>query len=310
MIYRTLGKTELEVSAVGLRGWSARPGEWAAPAANANEVISAFQTALELGVNYVEVAAGRTVGLGDEAAARALAGAPGRVYVAGVCGAGDGARVGRRDQIIQQCEEGLRRLHIERWDAFYCRWPEVAAPMPEVIEALSRLHERGEAGIVGLSQYAYEHVSEARRAGVAQVVRSSLNVLEREDGHDLIPYCQEHGLPVIAGDPFCHELLRGGFTGADAGTHSSAKVFRSGRFGANVAAAERLSAIASEGGMTLRQLALAWALGQPGVTMAVTAVARPSEVREQTTALGRTIPEEIGGRIDDTLSERDRQLDR
>lgn len=298
------------MSAVGLRGWSARPDEWAAPAVNANEVISAVQTALELGVNYVEVSAGRTGGIGDEAVARALAGAPGRVFIAGMCGSGDGGRIGRREQIIQQCEDGLRRLRIERWDVFFCRWPEVAAPMPEVIEALSRLRERGEAGIVGLSQYAYEHVSEARRAGVVQVVRSSLNVLERDDGHDLIPYCQEHGLAVIAGDPFCHGLLSGNFTDAGADARGSTKVFRSGRFGANVAAAERLKAIAAEGGMTLRQLALAWALGQAGVTSAVTPAARPSELREQVTALGRTIPEEIGGRIDDTLSERDRQLDR
>jgi len=310
MNYRTLGKTGLEISAIGLRGWSAHLNEWSAPAVNANEMISAFQTALDSGVNYVEVSAGRAVGAGDEAMARALAGAPGKVLVAGVCGTGVGSRIGRREQIVEQCEAGLRRLRIERFDVFYCRWPEVTAPMGEVIEALARLRDRGEAGVVGLSQYGYEQLSEARRAGVSQVVRSSLNVLERDDEHDLIPYCREHGLAVIAGDPFCHGVLGGEFTGDDSARGDSTKVFRSGRFDANVAASRRLGEIAAEGGMTVRQLALAWVLGNSEVVAAVATAARPSEVGEQLAALGRTIPEEIGGRIDDTLSERDRKLDR
>src|SRR5262249_25113443 len=91
---------------------------------------------------------------------------------------------------------------------------------------------------------------------------------------------------------------------------SSLNLFRTKRFGADLAASQRMRAIAGDAGKSLTQLAQAWVLSQPGDGLSIEVAPRASALRDQLGALEWTIPEAIALRIDDTLSERDRQLDR
>jgi aryl-alcohol dehydrogenase-like predicted oxidoreductase len=315
MLYRSVNSLPFAISVIGLRGWSVLPAGRASAPPDSNERISAVQTALDLGVTYVEVPVSRD---GDPAVAllsKALQGRRDRVVLAGVCGAEGGAgvegRVIRRDQIVAACEAGLRAMRTDRYELLFCRWPDASAPLDEVREAFSRLLSRGEAVGVGVSHYGYESINAVRRTGPLHAIRSPINLLEPDDGNDVIPFCQEHGIAVIAADPFCHGLLEtGSMVPASKTPVSSTKLMPGRRLEANRRAAEQLRTLATEANRSLAQIALTWALAQPGVTTAVTPAERPSEVRDQVGALGWMIPEAMAVRIDDTLSERDRQLDR
>ena len=315
MIYKTVDTLPFSFSALGLRGWSDQADDRSDAPVDSNELIAAVQTALELGITYLEVFSSRTASPSAEVFSKALQGRRAEVVLAAVCGAdaGHGAegRLTRRDQIIAACESGLRVLRSERFDLFYCRWPDVSAPLPEVTAAFEHLLARGEIAAAGLSHYGYEQISALRRSGPLHAVRSAINLLHPEDADDLIPYCKEHGIAVVASDPLSHNLLVSTPRESEiVRPQGSIKVMQGRRFEADRWAAERLSSIAQELNRTPAQLAINWVLGTAGVTTAATRAGRSSQVREHLDALGWTIPDAAAARIVDTLSERDRQLDR
>lgn len=315
MMQRALGQTAYRVSVIGLRGWPCEPDDaWAEPL-DANELISATQVALEGGVTYLEWPLAGGNSQIEESVSNALSSRREHVVLAGVCGVpGLGTardtRVTRPDMIVSLCEAALRRLRQERFDVLHVRWPGVDLPIPDLMGTLAKLLERGDIGAIGLSHYGYEGVSRARRVGAVHVVRTPLSLFEREATFDLVPFCQEHGIAVVADD-----VLAGGWLASDADLASlrraaGSRPGRSARADADHSAALRLQELAQEAGRTVGQLATAWAISEPGVSTALAVSSRPSRVQDQLGALGWTIPEAIRGRLDDILSERDRRLDR
>lgn len=315
MIYKTVDSLPFSFSALGLHTWSDESGDRSSAPVDSNELIAAVQTALELGMTYLEVFSSRATAPSAEVISKALQGRRDGVVLAGICGADAGVgiedRLTRRDQIIAACETGLRVLRTERFDLFYCRWPDVSAPLPEVAGAFDHLLNRGEIGAAGLSHYGYEQISALRRSGPLHAVRSAINLLHPEDADDLIPYCKEHGIAVVAADPLSNDFLAAEARESEiVRPPGSIKVMQGRRFEADRWAAERLRSIANELHRTPAQLAINWVLGTAGVTTAATRAGRSSQVREHLGALGWTIPDATVARIVDTLSERDRQLDR
>lgn|GEM_PF-4975368 len=315
MMHRALGQTAYRVSVIGLRGWPGEPDDALAEPLDPNELISATQVALDAGVSYLELPLASGISQIEEAVGNALASRREHVVLAGVCGVpglgtGRDSRVTRPEMIISLCEAALRRLRQDRLDVLHVRWPGVDLPVADLMGTLGRLLERGDIGAIGLSHYGYEGVSRARRAGTVHVVRTPLSLFEREATFDLVPFCQEHGIAVVADD-----VLAGGWLASDADLvalrrAAGSRPGRSARAEADRSAAVQLQELASEAGRTVGQLAMAWVLSEPGVTTGLAVSSRPSRVQDQLGASEWTIPEAIRGRIDDILSERDRQLDR
>src|SRR5579863_5536698 len=125
-----LGSTGLEITRVGFGAWAIGGGGWEFGWGPQEDVesIEAIERALELGVNWIDTAAAYGFGHSEAVVGRALRGLKERPYVFTKCSLREGAgrRVAhnlKRDSILREAEESLKRLDIDAIDLYQIHWP-------------------------------------------------------------------------------------------------------------------------------------------------------------------------------------------
>ncbi len=311
MEYRALGSTDYRVSAVGLAcrvGW---PDDRGIVRVDPNEMIAAIQAGLDQGVNYVEIEPGPLAAECQEVVGKAVQGRGEGIILACPCGgpparfSSTDSQVLRADSVAAEIEAGLRRLRISRIDVALCHWSDVRAPLAEVMAALLRLQERGDVGMIALSEFPVERIVEARRLGTVHVVRTPVNLLERDLCVDCIAYCCEYRLGLVAADPLCRGALSGPVIRERDTEPPARSRDRTGPSPKERETIRRLAAFAELKGRTLGQLAIAWALAQRGVSDVVCPAARPTQVREYIGAAGLALSAADIDEVEKTLSASD-----
>ncbi|MCP8311471.1 MAG: aldo/keto reductase, partial [Candidatus Methylarchaceae archaeon HK02M1] len=163
MQYRTLGKTGLKVSEIGLGTWAIggpvkyrdRPGGWGI--VNNSESIQAIQTALELGVNFIDTADAYGLGKSEEEIGRALEGGWPDCHVATKVGyirtrAGDRGRDLSRDHILESVKGSLKRLRKDVIDIYQLHSPSLEEIERErCFETMEKLKDDGKIRFWGVS---------------------------------------------------------------------------------------------------------------------------------------------------------------
>ena len=126
----TLGRTGLELTRVGFGAWAIGGGkwEWGWGDQDDDESVAAIHRALELGVNWIDTAAHYGFGHSEEVVARALDGVEPRPYVFTKGGQTEGpngstVQTLKRDSLLRECEESLRRLRVDAIDLYQIHWP-------------------------------------------------------------------------------------------------------------------------------------------------------------------------------------------
>jgi len=295
MHYRRLGKTDLEVSMVALGCWAmgSDPDFWGP--ADDNESIATIHKALDLGINLIDTAPSYGLGHSEEIVGKATADRRDRAVLATKCGimptsntkidpdakTGSDRNLSRRG-IEQECEASLRRLRTDVIDLYQCHWPDPNTPIDETMEAMTHLRQQGKIRAVGVSNFSCEQMSACRAAGQLDCLQPPLSMLERRAADDLIPYCQEYGMGVLVYGPLCKGLLTGKYDRNNLPTDFRAddEHFQSDRLARHLRTLEQLGDIAGRYGITLGQLAIAWAANFPGVTAAIVGARKPSQVME------------------------------
>ncbi len=312
MEYRRLGKSELEVSVVGIGCWAigGTVNSWGP--VDDNESISAIRQGLDLGITFIDTAPSYGYGHSEEIVGRAIAGRREQVIVATKCGIvwrDPGGRVERNlkpDSIRRECEASLRRLRTDTIDLYQIHWPDTDTPLRETMEMLVALREQGKIRAIGVSNFSCEQMSEARRYGPVDSLQPELSMLEQHVAEELLPYCREYGIGVVTYGSLARGLLTGKFNASSTFTDLRAtdSRFMGDEFLRNLRLIERLRAVAQRLNRTVGQLALRWVIQQPGVTSAIAGVKRASQVVENAGAGEFTISAEEMDEIDTILAER------
>jgi aryl-alcohol dehydrogenase-like predicted oxidoreductase len=139
-------------------------------------------------------------------------------------------------------------------------------------------------------------------------LQQEFSMLSQQDG-DLIRWCGEHGTGVLSYGPLAFGLLTGAISAETAfakgdfrADEESDALFGSG-LERNLAAVERMRPIAERLGISLAQLALAWNVEQPGVTVAIAGSRNPDHVRSNAAAGDVELDEATRSELDAILSE-------
>lgn len=307
---RNLGHSDLEVSTIALGTWAmgGAPETWGH--VDDRESIAAIHHALDHGVNLIDTAPTYGLGHSEEIVGKAIRGRRDEVVLATKCGllpppskAQEPSRCLQRDSVLRQCEESLRRLRTDVIDLYQCHWPDPDTPVRETFAALTTLLHEGKIRAIGLSNYGCEEITAAREFGPVHSLQSPFSMLQVRAADDLLPYCREHGIAVLAYGPLAKGLLTGKFTAQDTFEDIRARDpdFVGNRFHRNLRIVESLRSLAASYDKTVAQLVINWTASFPGISAALVGAKRPSQVAENLGGIGWTISDEHLTAIDDLL---------
>ncbi len=268
---RTLGKSSLEVSALGFgcMGLSANYG----PPMERHEGIKIIRAAVERGVSFFDTAEAYGPFANEELVGEALAPFRKDVVIATKFGFGiqaDGTRYGldsRPDHIRQVAEASLRRLNVETIDLLYQHRVDPGVPIEDVAGAVKELIEQGKVRHFGLSEAGAETIRRAHSVQPVTAVQSEYSLWTRDpEQNGVLAACGESGIGFVPFSPLGAGFLTGKI-GTGTEFHSTDFRNASPRFrpearAANMALVDLLKRIAEKKHATPAQIALAWLLAQ------------------------------------------------
>ena len=231
MDLKPLGNTGVMVPEIGLGVWKYRGG------------VEPLRRGIELGAFLIDTAEMYRT---EDAVGQAVKGIRDRVFIATKV---SGGHLGY-DDVLRAAEASLRLLQSGSIDLYQVHWPNSYVPIKETMRAMETLVDRGLVKYVGVSNFS---VSELRAAQAAMnkypIVSNQVlyNLNSRGIERDLLPYCQQHNVTIIA------------YTPLDDGRLASSSRFRRSR-GVRV-----LEQVATEVQKTLAQVALNWCTSRPQV---------------------------------------------
>jgi aryl-alcohol dehydrogenase-like predicted oxidoreductase len=316
MEYRKFGNSGLESSAVGFGGWPMGRGQYGP--IDEGEAIAAVHRAMELGVTLFDSAAAYGWGAGEEMMGRALRGRRHEVVLVTKGGrkwdpeTDERRSDSSREFLEQGLEESLRHLQTDYIDLFLIHWPDESRSFEEPMEVFSRWREEGKIRYGGVSNFSVAQVEECLKYFPIVCNQVGYNLFDRRPEPEVIPFCREHGVGVMAYGSLSYGLLTGTMTpetrfGEDDWRRSrqafGLPIFEGEHYLRNLETVERLKAIAVAGGRTVAQLAVAWVLSNPALTVALTGVRRPSEIEENAGGADWKLTDEEKGEIEAAFSD-------
>lgn len=266
---RTLGKSNLEVSAIGFgcMGLSFGFG----PPVDKQQGIAVMRRAVELGVTFFDTAEVYGPFANEELVGEALAPFRKEVAIATKFGfnIADGKQVGlnsRPEHIKEVAEASLKRLKTDVIDLFYQHRVDPNVPIEDVAGAVKDLIQQGKVKHFGLSEAGVQTIRRAHMVQPVTALQSEYSLWWREPEAEILPTLEELGIGFVPFSP----LGKGFLTGAiSQDTQFSSGDFRNvvPRFSpenrkANQALVDVVSSFAQKKHATPAQIALAWVLAQ------------------------------------------------
>ena len=245
---RHFGPGRREVPVIGQGTWYIEDGE-------RRTVIAALRRGLDLGATHIDSAEMYGSGAAEEIVGEAIAGRRNEVFLVSKVLPSNASRRGT----IAACERTLAHLKTDRLDCYLLHWPG-NHPLEETIAAFAQLQSQGKIMSWGVSNFDVSELEEVYNiAGEGRLTCNQVlyHLKERAIEHAVIPWCEKHGVAVVAYSPYGH----GDFPGP-------------GSSGGRL-----LQAIADAHGATPRQVALRFLLRYPSL-FAIPKASSPAHVEE------------------------------
>jgi len=273
---RRLGKSKLEVSALGLgcMGMSFSYG----PPKDKQEMTALLRAAVERGVTFFDTAEVYGPFLNEELVGEALAPFRKQVVIATKFGfdlspnldprgmKGPPGLNSRPEHIKQATEGSLKRLKVETIDLLYQHRVDPNVPIEEVAGAVKELIQAGKVRHFGLSEAGVQTIRRAHAVQPVTAVQSEYSLWWRRPEEEVLPVCEELGIGFVAYSPLGRGFLTGAIderTTFDSGDNrNSLPRFSVEARRANQALVDLLRGLGDRKGASPAQLVLAWLLAQ------------------------------------------------
>jgi len=277
---RHLGSSELEITPVGAGAFAI--GGWMWGEQDERDSIAALQAALDSGVNWIDSAPVYGEGRASEVTGKVLKSLPPSdrplIFTKFGLHIVDGERVksGSAAQVERDCEAELVRLGVDCIDLFQLHWP-APEPVGETAAACDRLLKAGKIRAVGVSNFSTAELTEWAATGFPlHCVQNGFSLVRPEPSLEVLPWCREHHVGLLAYSPLFRGLLSGTWTADKTfppGDHrGQRKDFQGEHLRRWLQAIEELRALGKEIGLNVRQLAVSRLLHEPGVSGVIVGV--------------------------------------
>jgi voltage-dependent potassium channel beta subunit len=313
MEYRRVGTSGLKVSAISLGAWLT----YGSSRVDEENAINCIRRAIELGVNFIDVADIYAYGKAEEIVGRAIKGYRRSDLVISTkaywpMSDDPNDRGLSRKHVFESVHRSLKRFDLDYIDIFFCHRYDDETPVEETARAIDDLIRQGKILYWGTSMWSGENIDEAIEVmkainGNRPIVEQPLyNMLDRSIVEGALEEAvSRHGMGLVVWSPLAQGVLTGKYN-EGIPEESRAKNVDPAWFAQQISE-ERLSkaraitALAEELGTTPAALALAWTLKNPHVSSAITGATRPAHIEANLKALEVTITDEINERIEAIL---------
>ncbi len=296
MLYRTLGKSGLNVSVISFGAWQiGDPEFWGDdPQADPDGVVGA---AIDEGINLFDTAELYGNGRSEEVLGKALRGRREQVFIASKAA----TQHCNADDLREACENSLRRLGTDRIDLYQVHWPLPSRFNEVIIPVLERLRIEGKIREIGVSNFGPRDIEAWMDSGTAVSDQIGYNLLFRSPEYEMIPACRRHHLGVLAYMPLMQGLLSGRYSDLDSipmkrrrsrhfsGVREGTRHEEEGHERVLRATLEALLDFSEAIHIPLATVSLAWLISQPGVTSAILGARNVAQLRSNVTAVDLNI---------------------
>jgi aryl-alcohol dehydrogenase-like predicted oxidoreductase len=286
---RTLGNSNLEVSALGLGCMSMTGGYSFSP--DRQEMITLIRDAVERGITFFDTAQVYGRFANEELVGEALAPVRDQVVIATKFGHDfDQGGLNSQPEYIKRMVEGsLKRLRVEAIDLFYQHRVDPNVPIEEVAGAVKELIQTGKVKHFGMSEAAAQTIRRAHAVQPVTAVQSEYSLWWRRPEEEVLPTLEELGIGFVPFSPLGKGFLTGKIdenTAFDSNDiRSSIPRFTQEARMANQRMVDLISSIAQRKKATSAQIALAWLLAQKPWIVPIPGTRRLERLQENIGAL-------------------------
>lgn len=316
MQYRELGKSDLRVSVVGHgtmswpgcnygdSGYEPTPADFAAT----REMV---QASLESGINLFDTAEGYGRGLAERMLGQTLEELGCREKAIVVTKVGplfaeeqvDGRKCNlSAGHVAERCELSLKRLRTDRIDLYLAHWPDALTAIEETMRAARKLQEQGKIRWFGVSNFPNDLLDAALGQGPIVANQLPYSLADRTIDLDKRPFCVEKQVGIMAYSPMGKGILTGKYDTEHlppAGDYRhTRKYFAKENLPRYLAITQRLREIAAQLSCSPAQVALAWVIAKPGISIVLPGAKSPEQIRTNAASGDVRLPREVIDELD------------
>lgn len=290
MEYRKIN--DLTLSTITFGAWAA--GGWMWGATDRNEAVKAIQAGLDVGISSIDTAPIYGQGASEEIVGEAIANHSrdriqlltkfgmrwdstlGEHFSPSKNNAGQPIEIYKyagKESIIYECEQSLKRLKTDYIDLYQIHWNDPTTPVEETFEAVAQLIQQGKVRHAGVCNYSVAQLKRAQ--SVCPIVSNQVpySMITRGIEQDVVPYCIEENIGILAYSPLERGLLTGkihkGYQFAEGDHRATHPSFNVNAVEKTNTFIKKIQPIADIHQATVAQVVLRWTLEQPGITIAL-----------------------------------------
>lgn len=290
---RELGKTGIFLTETGLGTWAiGGPWEYGWGSQNDEESIEALLEGLEGGINWIDTAPAYGLGHAEKVISKVLKQWPHRVILATKCGLipsnlhqGEVESCLRYISVKKEAEQSLKRLGVDCIDIYQIHWPKPVHQIEEAFRAIMELKQEGKIRVGAVSNFSVPQMQKISLIGDVASNQIPYSLLDQRMETDMLPFCEQKKIGILAYSPLKHGLLTGKCSvawrdrlPADDYRKKYNSAFSDPEFKLHLDFVGALSLIAVDLGMTVAQLAIKWVLRQKSVTSAIIGVRKKGQI--------------------------------
>jgi aryl-alcohol dehydrogenase-like predicted oxidoreductase len=288
---RQLGNSDLQITPLGIGAWAMGGAGWAFSwgAQDDDASIGAIHAALDKGINWIDTAPVYGLGHSEEVVGRALKGRSNRPYVFTKCERRWGTdrviyKSLKRESILSECDESLRRLGVDAIDLYQIHWPEPDEDVEEGWAACAELQKAGKVRYIAVCNFNAQQLARANAIAPVTCLQPPYSIISPEIEESILPYCEKNNVGVIAYSPMKSGMLSGAMTRERVAAmpeddfRRRTPNYQEPLLTKNLNLAELLRKIGAKHGRTTGEVAIAWTLRNPVVTGAIVGMRSPQQV--------------------------------